>query len=348
MKKNKTKNPYRVSGVDIEKGDHLVDWLIKTGKRSSKSAHSLGSVVSGIGGFAALFRPNLKKMKDPLLISSTDGVGTKVLLGMEHKLIEGLGIDLVAMCVNDLYTLGGRPLFFLDYYATGSINAKQFQQVLTGIRKGLAQCESSLLGGETAEMPGLYEKGHFDIAGFIVGVVDGRLCLGPQKVMRNSKLYALKSTGFHSNGFSLIRHWLKNNTKKPSLSLIRKLLEPTKIYYEIPKLIDKLGPDVIQAAANITGGGISGNLPRVIPNHLRCRIEKALIPTPRWMADFINEHGSSFDDVENTFNLGAGMILVVNNKKYKAFEKALESFKLDVCPIGDVIGGSGSKQVCYV
>ena len=175
MTQDPSKSLYKEAGVDIEKGEKLVEWL-QNDKSSDKVA---GEVVSGIGGFAALFRPNFSGMEDPLLIAGTDGVGTKVLIGIDTGMLEGLGVDLVSMCVNDLYTIGGKPLFFLDYYATGILDENQFKVDFKGIKKGLAESNALLLGGETAELPGLYEKGHFDLAGFVVGVVDGKKKLEP-------------------------------------------------------------------------------------------------------------------------------------------------------------------------
>ena len=163
-------------------------WSDGSRKTRDSGKHPLGEVVSGIGGFAGLFRPNFSGMKDPLLVSGTDGVGTKVLLGIETNLLEGLGVDLVSMCVNDLYTIGAQPLFFLDYYATGILSDDQFKRILQGIKSGLKQCNTLLLGGETAELPGLYEKGHFDLAGFIVGVVDGEKRIQPEHVKEGDVL----------------------------------------------------------------------------------------------------------------------------------------------------------------
>ncbi len=330
---------YKKAGVDVEKGDRLVDWLQTTGGTKSNSKY--GSPVSGIGGFAALYRPNFQGMKDPLLVTSTDGVGTKVLLGLESKRLTGLGQDLVAMCVNDLYTVGGRPLFFLDYYATGAIDEAQFKDVLNGIRAGCAQSEALLLGGETAEMPGLYEKGHFDLAGFVVGVVDGAAMLGAHAVKTGDLLYALPSSGFHSNGYSLVRHWLK--AKAPSDDLLSHLMTPTKIYSEVPLLVDNLGISQFHALANITGGGISGNLPRVLPSDVVAHISKSAIPTPLWMKNFIELHGSNVMSQEGVFNLGCGMIAVIAKEAKSAFESQAPSSVL----IGDIKAGSGEARVEY-
>ncbi len=335
------KNFYKESGVDVEKGDALVDWL----QSSSSPRSQRGEIVSGIGGFAALYRPQFQDMSDPLLIASTDGVGTKVLLGIEENQLEGLGIDLVAMCVNDLYTVGGRPLFFLDYYATGVLDEQQFKAVLSGIRKGLDACGAALLGGETAELPGLYKKGHFDLAGFVVGAVDASRRLGPELVKAGDVLIAFESSGFHSNGYSLIRKWLAETAADPSL--LQKILEPTKIYHEVPELIERLGWGHLHALANITGGGISGNLPRVLPDGCHAEIKASDLPTPRWMASFCESHGAAFQDVEGVLNMGAGMIAVVAQDAAQDFLQLASELKLSACTIGKLREGTGPAAVLY-
>jgi phosphoribosylformylglycinamidine cyclo-ligase len=342
MTEQKGKDLYKESGVDVAKGDALVDWL------QSRKADQVngGEVVSGIGGFAALFRPDFSGMEDPLLVSGTDGVGTKVLLGIEHDQLEGLGVDLVAMCVNDLYTVGGRPLFFLDYYATGILDEKQFKAILSGIRKGLAQSSAALLGGETAELPGLYEKGHFDLAGFVVGVVDGKKRLRPELVQRGDKLIALSASGFHSNGYSLVRKWLAE--KPVDQATLNRILEPTKIYYEVPELLKRLGWGPLHGLANITGGGISGNLPRVLPEGLDPEIDPKKIPTPDWMRAFYESHGARFEDVEGVFNMGAGMIAVVAADAEAKFHQICKDLGLGSTTIGQMIPGSGESTVRYI
>lgn len=340
---NKSRDFYRESGVDVEKGDALVDWL-QADATAETSAR--GEVVSGIGGFAALYRPRMAGMKDPLLVTSTDGVGTKVLLGLEQNQLEGLGIDLVAMCVNDLYTVGAVPLFFLDYYATGVLDESQFKAVLSGIKRGLKSCGAALLGGETAELPGLYKKGHFDLAGFVVGLVEAERSLGPDRVKVGDVLIALESHGFHSNGYSLLRKWI---TERPvSEETLGRLLQPTKIYYEIPEILAKLGEKNLHALANITGGGISGNLPRVIPEGLQAEIEAQSIPTPPWMRELFKSHGAGFEDVEGVFNMGAGMIAVVSEEAADAFMRLAAEMRLKSTRVGKIISGSGPASVRYI
>ena len=278
-------------------------------------------------------------------MTSTDGVGTKVLLGIESNILTGLGLDLVAMCVNDLYTVGGRPLFFLDYYATGVLDEAQFKDVLTGIKEGCRQSQALLLGGETAEMPGLYEKRHFDLAGFVVGAVDGAAMLGAHNVQAGDVLLALPSSGFHSNGYSLIRRWAKE--KQPNNELMQKLMLPTRIYHELPELVEKLGIKAIHAVANITGGGISGNLPRVMPRDTECHIDFSALPIPSWMRLFIEDHGSTAPDLEAVFNLGCGMIAAVAKDAVHDVVAACKDVNLQVCAIGEVTAAHGEAKVVF-
>jgi len=342
MTQDTSKSLYKDAGVDIEKGEKLVEWL-QSDKSKDKVA---GEVVSGIGGFAALFRPDFGGMEDPLLIAGTDGVGTKVLLGIETGLLEGLGVDLVSMCVNDLYTIGGKPLFFLDYYATGILDENQFKSILKGIKKGLAESNALLLGGETAELPGLYEKGHFDLAGFVVGVVDGKKKLEPSMVEEGDVLIALEASGFHSNGYSLVRKWLKE--KPVDEKMMANVMKPTKIYHEVPELLEKLGHGAVHALANITGGGISGNLPRVLPENVVCEIDAKLIPTPSWMQELCDMHDVSFADVEPVYNMGAGMVAAVAADKADEFIAISKDLGLHSVAIGKIVKGEGKAVVNYL
>ena len=345
MARSKSKTDlYKSAGVDIAAGDAAVDWLLASPQKKT-SASPYGRVLSGIGGFAGLFAPNFRGIKKPLLVASTDGVGTKLLLGLQTGLIDGLGQDLVAMCANDLYTIGARPLFFLDYFATGKLDPKQFKRVLTAIKNSCDTCGMSLLGGETAELPGLYEGKHFDLAGFIVGVVDEKRRLGPHLVKPGDLIFALGSSGFHSNGYSLVRKWAGPG-KLPS-KLARQLMAPTRLYPEIPELWDELGEGGLHAVANITGGGISGNLPRVMPKNTEAHIVPGLLPTPPWMKEFIEAHTSELSDVEHVFNLGAGMIAIVPRKGASRFEKAASHKGLEVTPIGEIRKRRGEARVTY-
>ena len=336
-------DPYRESGVDIEKGNRLVDWL-KDG--TAREDPTCGQVISGIGGFAGLFEPNLKKYSQPVLVSSTDGVGTKLLLGLQYHKLEGLGTDLVAMCVNDLYTVGARPLFFLDYFATGLLDEEQFKAVLSGINHGLSLCSTAMLGGETAELPGLYKKGHFDLAGFVVGVVDKDKKLGPHLVQKDDVLIGIASQGFHANGYSLIRKWLQDTP--PDESLIDHLLMPTKIYSFIPELIETFEGQ-IHAAAHITGGGLKENLGRVLPRNLQAQVKSNAIQTPDWMRKLILNHVQNLGQVEKVFNMGIGMILAVSKDSASAILAELHRAEVTASIIGNMVSRQTSNDnVIYI
>ncbi len=341
-------DPYKDAGVDTEKGDQLADWLSEDkNQKSFIHPKGLGKVTSGIGGFAGLFEVNFKHMSNPQLVASTDGVGTKLLLGLQQEMIDDLGQDLVAMCANDLYTIGATPLFFLDYYATGALSSDQFKQVLSSIQSSCKVCSMALLGGETAEMPGLYEKGHFDLAGFIVGVVDEKKRLGSHKTKEGDVLISLQSSGFHSNGFSLIRKWLKDHPKLASQDLVKNLMKPTRLYPEIVDLALKFETG-LASVANITGGGISGNLPRVVSDDLDSEIKFSDLPTETWMKNFILDSGSTLKDVEPVFNLGVGMIAVVDKKEAENFVKTCAELNLKPTVIGKLVSGKGPSKVIYI
>lgn len=325
---------YKQSGVDIEKADALVDW-IKADK--NKVENKLGSPIAGVGGFAALFQPDFSSLEQPVLVTSTDGVGTKLLLALEKDNLEGIGQDLVAMCVNDLYTIGARPLFFLDYYATGALNGETFKTVVKGIQDACSYCQTSLIGGETAELPGLYEKNHFDLAGFVVGVVDKKKALGPEKVKESDVLISLKSNGFHSNGYSLIRKWLKEKPEAYS----KELLQPTKLYPIVADLAETFG-DAIHSASHITGGGLAQNLARVMPKGVQANIETAKLPSIQWMQTFLGHFIEDRSEVEPTFNLGSGMVLIIEASQK---DKVLEFCKqqgYEAAEVGQIIAQASS------
>ena len=336
------KDVYKKSGVDINKANNLIQWLSDISKQkpqtvSAKCTNPYGHALNHIGGFSGLFKLELKKFKNPILFASTDGVGTKLLLAIQYKSLHTIGIDLVAMCVNDLYCVGASPLFFLDYYATGSLNARQFKDILTSIKTGLSLCRSVLLGGETAEMPGLYKDQDLDLAGFVVGVVDRSNILGKDNVKEDDILYAFESSGFHSNGYSLIRQWLVHNNSY-NKKLISKLLVPTVIYWQIPQLLENVHyTKTIHAIAHITGGGISGNLCRVIPDNMCALLHRLSIPTPLWMKNFILQNTSDLDSVEHVFNMGVGMICVVNKHRLGVFEKESKKLGLNPIKIGQIV-----------
>ena len=256
------------------------------------------------------------KIKDPVIVSSTDGVGTKIDLANRFKKFDTIGIDLVAMCVNDLIVQGAKPLFFLDYIAVGKLDLKKSKKILSGIIKGCSLSKCSLIGGETAEMPGIYSKDKFDLAGFSVGIVSKKKILSKKNVKENNIILAIPSSGLHSNGFSLVRSLLKKT--KITKNLKNQLLKPTKIYSkEILKLIDK---KLINAAAHITGGGLIENLLRSVPDDLSINIDLSKIKINK-IFKFLKTKDISDDEMMKTFNCGVGFCLLVQRKNIKKIKK---------------------------
>ena len=309
---------YRSAGVDIEAGNSLVSEIANITKGTSRP-----EVLSSLGGFGALCEIP-KNYKHPVLVSATDGVGTKLKLATTLKKHNTIGIDLVAMCVNDLIVCGAEPLFFLDYYASGKLDIDVAKSVVEGIGEGCIMAGCALIGGETAEMPGMYSEGDYDLAGFAVGIVEKDSIIDQSRVSPNDVLIGIHSSGPHSNGYSLIRKILGINKTDLSESfdgttLGEKLLCPTRIYVDLIKRIsDKIK---INAIAHITGGGLIENLPRVIPNHLKANIELASWKQPP-IFSWLQEKGNinSFE-MHKTFNCGIGMVISVGQNDA---EKAID------------------------
>jgi phosphoribosylformylglycinamidine cyclo-ligase len=299
---------YKKSGVDIEAGDQLVSWL-QTPASSEENRFKNSDipdlkkrVVSGIGGFAALFDGKFSQMKEPLLVSCTDGVGTKVKLCSYFDDYKTVGQDLVAMCVNDLICTGGTPLFFLDYYAVGKLNLQKAQEFLTSVKEACAKSHLVLIGGETAEMPGVYQEGDFDCAGFSVGVVDKEKMWGPHLVKEGDAILGIESSGYHSNGFSLIRKVFDGEYEK----FKEWLLKPTELYVEAALLLKK--EFNVHAVSHITGGGIE-NLPRVLPENLKAAVQKW--PLPECFKEVQSRAGITDEEMRVTFNCGIGLMVVL-------------------------------------
>lgn len=311
--KKKSSITYKNAGVDIVKGDEFVDWI---GSRSNKKSPHQSQIVEAVGGFASLFRLP-KGIKNPCIISCTDGVGTKVKLSVELKHYEGIGQDLVAMCVNDLMCTGGSPLFFLDYLAMGKLDLNQAKHILASIKQACDNSDLALIGGETAEMPGVYAGNDFDCAGFAVGVVDEKKRWGSHNVKTGDVLIALPSSGFHSNGFSLVRKIFANE----SPAFKKTLLTPTFLYVEFLEALKK--KIKIKAAAHITGSGIE-NIPRVIPQSMYCELSKWEFPELFKKAQA--KAGIGHDDMLTTFNCGVGMVLVVSKKDKASVLKAAQVY----------------------
>ncbi len=305
----KTKNSYKKSGVNIKAADKFAKYIGKYSKKVfKKKINKLNK--NNIGNFASVFDLSNLKIKNPLLVSSTDGVGTKIEIANRFNKFDTIGIDLVAMCVNDLIVQGAKPLFFLDYIAVGKINLKKMKKIVRGIINGCKLSDCILVGGETAEMPGTYTKNKFDLAGFTVGIVSKEKAISKNSVKKNNIILAIPSSGLHSNGFSLVRKIIKN--EKLNNRLKKELLKPTKIYTkEILKLVQK---NLINSAANITGGGISENIIRSVPKNLTVNIDLSKIKIPfifKWLKN------KNLDDLEmlKTFNCGVGFCLIVNKNK---------------------------------
>ncbi len=311
---------YKRAGVDITKGESLVEWLLKeaeeqrTSKDSkigdSRTTTSPGkcphrdSVLEGIGGFASIFRLDIPDIREPCLVSATDGVGTKLKLAIELGQYSGLGQDLVAMCVNDLLCTGAKPLFFLDYFSTSKLDLEQAKAFLKSVRQACDQSQMALVGGETAEMPGLYQPGDFDCAGFAVGVVDRQKILGAHLVKEGMSVIGVSSSGFHSNGFSLLR---KLYSSPDDLRVYgKKLLTPTHLYADL--VLDIFKHWNPAAVAHITGGGIH-NLARVLPKGLGLKLK--IWEFPEIFRETMARANISKQEMLKTFNCGVGLVLIV-------------------------------------
>ena len=311
----KIQNSYKKSGVDISLADKFVSHI---GRISRKDVKKRGNsfLKDNIGGFGSLFDLSNIKIKDPVIVSCTDGVGTKIDLANKFNKYNTIGIDLVAMCVNDLVVQGAKPLFFLDYLAVGKLNLKKSKKILSGIIKGCSLSNCSLIGGETAEMPGIYSKNNFDLAGFSVGIVSKKKILSKKKVRVNDIVLAIPSNGIHSNGYSLIRSLIKK--EKISQKLKKDLLAPTKIYSkEILKLVEK---NLINAAAHITGGGLVENLLRSIPEKLSLEIDLSKIKVLK-IFKWLKKKKISDEEMMRTFNCGVGFCLIAPPKNLEKIKK---------------------------
>ncbi|MDX9731016.1 MAG: phosphoribosylformylglycinamidine cyclo-ligase [Bdellovibrionales bacterium] len=332
-----SKVSYRDSGVDVEAGDQLVDWLVASESAPGEGVTSHGKgrgkgpradqVVSGIGGFAAVFRAQFQHLKKPCLVASTDGIGTKILLAAHAKRYREVAQDLVAMCVNDLVCSGAEPLFFLDYYATSKLEPAAAKEFLSGVRDACASVNCALIGGETAEMPGVYKPGDFDAAGFSVGVVDEENMLGPARVAIGDQVIGVSSSGFHSNGFSLLRRLFENDLDE----WMERLLEPTALYVNLVLGLHKAGK--IKAVAHITGGGME-NLPRVLP----AGTEVKLVDWA-WPEEFIEvqERASlSREEMLKTLNCGVGLAIVCAPENVAEVETAIQESGRRAMPLGRI------------
>lgn len=334
---------YKDAGVDIDAGEALVERI-----KPLAAATRIPEQLSSVGGFAGLCGLP-EGLEEPILVSGTDGVGTKLKLAFLLDRHDTIGIDLVAMCVNDVITVGARPLFFLDYFGTGSLDVEQAEAVVRGIAEGCKQAGCALLGGETAELPGFYKKGEYDLAGFAVGVVDRKKILDGTTTQPGDQLIALESSGLHSNGYSLARKALlevggldpNSRLEGSELTLGEALLAPTKIYARAVQAA--LAAGEVRAIAHITGGGIPGNLPRVLPESLGATIDLRALPRSP-LFDLIQKTANVPEsEMRRTFNMGVGLILAVPAGEVETISRALEEIGERPHRIGEIVTGEGRQ-----
>lgn len=337
---------YKSAGVDIDAGNALVERIKPIAARTRTTG-----VMAGLGGFGSLFELPLDRYKHPVLVSGTDGVGTKLKLALELNRHQTVGIDLVAMCVNDIVVQGAEPLFFLDYYATGKLDVEVAAEVVEGIGKGCELAGAALVGGETAEMPGMYNQGDYDLAGFCVGIVEKDQIIDGRNVKPGDQLIGIGSSGPHSNGYSLIRKVISH--AKASLdqpfhgqTLGEALLQPTRIY--VKPLLNLLKTVPVHALAHITGGGITENLPRVIPNGLDALIDLDSWDRPNIFKWLQTQGNIPEADMLTTFNCGMGMIVCVAKEHAEETVAILKAQGEFVCMLGEIISGEGKPKVKYV
>jgi len=325
---------YQDSGVDIDAGNHLVDRIKPHALRTKRP-----EVLGGLGGFGALFELSTR-YRAPVLVSTTDGVGTKLKLAIELGLHNTIGIDLVAMCVNDLIVQGAEPLFFLDYYATGRLEVEVATQVIAGIAEGCREAGAALVGGETAEMPGMYQKEDYDLAGFAVGVVEKTEIIDGSKAKAGDIILGIASSGLHSNGYSLVRHLLSRGKHDLSMSfgdrtLGETLLTPTRIY--VKPILSLFKVVEVHGLAHITGGGLTENPPRVLPSGVRAEIDMTSWPRPP-IFDWIQNQGPVLEsEMVRTFNCGIGMIVIVPPNQASTAVEVLSKSGEQVWAIGKLV-----------
>ena len=343
---NKEKLSYADCGVDIDAGNAFVG-RIKTAVNSTMRPE----VLAGLGGFGGLFQPNFADMEEPVLVSGTDGVGTKLLLLQEYDRPHVAGIDAVAMCVNDLAALGAAPLFFLDYLATGALKGETLAGVVEGIADACKTCECALIGGETAEMPGMYAPGHYDIGGFCVGVVDKPKMVDGANIADGDVVLGLASNGPHSNGFSMVRKLLElgkadlnNDTLSDGSKAIEKVLSPTRLYVPAINALMKSGIKA-HGFSHITGGGMFDNLERILSEDLAVTVDVS-----SWGVPPVFEYLLGFADVDKneryrTFNMGIGFVIILPKDQAEAAEKLLTEVGETVYHIGNIHKRSGEPVI---
>ncbi|MDU5251928.1 phosphoribosylformylglycinamidine cyclo-ligase [Anaerococcus vaginalis] len=327
---------YKDAGVDVANGQKEVELIKKLVEKTQSE-----NVLSKLGGFSGLFSLENLNIKNPVLVSGTDGVGTKVMLAQMMDKHDTIGIDCVAMCVNDILCQGAKPLFFLDYIACGKLVPEKMEKIVKGVADGCLQANSSLIGGETAEMPGLYKENDYDLAGFCVGILDKEKIITGEKIKKGDHIFGLKSSGIHSNGYSLVRKIVLEKEKlsldekieELDTSLGEELLKPTKIY--VKEILDLLEKIEINGLSHITGGGFYENIPRMIPDGLCAKIDVRNIPLPKIFS--LLEKWGELDkkDMYETFNMGVGLVFAVDKNDIEKVKEIIDEDEL--LDLGEVI-----------
>lgn len=338
---------YKKSGVNIDEGNRFVS-LIKEAVNSTK----ISGVSGGIGSFAGFFNlADFTGMEEPVLVSGTDGVGTKLRVAIMAQKLDTVGIDLVAMSVNDLAVTGAKPLFFLDYVATGKLIPEKMYQVVNGIASGCREAGCALLGGETAEMPGMYNEDDFDLAGFAVGIVDKSKIIDGASVQKGDKIIGIASSGFHSNGYSLLRNILFNELKLKAdspfvdnLSVAESLLVPTKIYVKLVQNVINSGI-TIKAMAHITGGGFYDNIPRVLPSNISALIDVKNVELPPVIQKFVSVAKVEPHELYRVLNMGIGYIFIVAEKDVEKVLQTAHSMGEKAWVIGETVSGNNDVKI---
>ena len=338
--KNSFSESYKNAGVDVTAGYKAVELMKEHVKRTKTSG-----VVSGIGGFGGLFAPDMKGMEEPVLVSGTDGVGTKLKLAFLLDKHDTIGIDAVAMCVNDVVCCGAKPMFFLDYIAVGKNVPEKVAQIVSGIADGCEMSYSALVGGETAEMPGFYPVDEYDVAGFSVGIVDKKKIIDGSKLTAGDVLIGLPSSGVHSNGFSLVRkvfgideNTIHNEYLELDKPLGETLLTPTKIY--VKPILDLISKVDVKAISHITGGGFYENIPRMLSDGLTAKIKKDAVPVLPIFKVIQRVGNIPEHDMFNTFNMGIGMIVAVAKENADKAVETLKAYGEDAVVLGELVEGN--------
>lgn len=339
---------YREAGVDIEKGNEAVELIKPHVARTNRP-----EVIGGLGGFGGLFALPWDKYKNPVLVSGTDGVGTKLKLAFMTGRHDTIGIDAVAMCVNDILVSGAEPLFFLDYVAVGALSPEQLADVVKGIAEGCVQGGCALIGGETAEMPGFYQAGEYDVAGFSVGIVERDQMIDGSEIEAGDVILGLPSTGLHSNGYSLARKivfereglTVDDQVEALGETVGEALLRPTKIYVKDVLPIIQAMPDAIRGMVHVTGGGLLENVPRILPAGTRAAFDQGAWAVPP-IFTWLQEKGQvPSEDLYRTFNMGLGFLLIVKKAELEAVKQDLEDRGVDYRQVGIVLEGDGPVEI---